>query len=250
MTPLPITLCFFTSTKGHYGRRTDWRLTLDHLDRQLPLSLFGGRICSLKITPGDEALAATMQSELEARGFKVLTATADWSRGASHQAAYMDDVCRISRDPLVHAHPYVWWVEDDGLCLSHAYPLERLLGESAHMLAADSNLLTVRLRRRDDDRGPTVADEARTDPRFFYSQHFNFQPGILRSRDFQLVAMQIERNPGAAASIQCEMLWRMVLAQFTRSLMCHAVWECDHAETIHIGIPQAEHEAAIRKYLS
>lgn len=245
MRNLPATLCLFTSTRGHFGRKTDWRVSLDHLDRQLPLTSFGGLLASLKITPGDEALAAQMQVELERRGFKVLTAVADWVRGTSHQIAYMEDVCRLSRDPLVHAQPYVWWFEDDGACICHEYTLERLLAESFRMLATDPDLLTVRLMRRCDDRGPTV-EPAEKDPRFWWSQHFNFQPAVLRARDFQLAALLVERNPQAVATIQCEMLWKMALANFTGSPFCHAVWEPDFAEVLHLGVQEPAHSAALR----
>lgn len=243
---LPITLCLFTTTKGHHKRGfTDCRITLNHLDAQLPLSLFAAKVASLKITPGDEALGGQMADELSVRGFKVLTEVAAWQRGTSHQQAYNEDIQRISRDPLVHAQPYVWWVEDDGLLDCHGCTLERLLADSARMLAENADLLTVRLRRRADDRGPEAGPQ--TDTRFFWSQHFNFQPSILRTRDFQLAALFIERNPHLAAQVQIEALWRMVLGNFTRSPLCHAVWECDHAESIHIGVPQAEHEAALRQ---
>lgn len=247
MNKLGITLCFYTSTKGHWGRKTDWKLTLDHIERQVPLSLFGGLLASLKITPGDEALAAEMEKELVSRGFKVLAATADWSRGTSHQVGYMGDVCRLARDPLVHSQPYVWWMEDDGACLSHDYTLERLLAESMRLLATDADSLTVRLMRRCDDRGPTV-EPAQQDPRFFYSQDFNFQPAVLRARDFQIGALCIERNPQFAAAVQCEQLWRMVLDNFSRSELRHIVWEPDFAEVLHLGVPQADHDQLVKQH--
>src|SRR3954470_5278945 len=109
MTPLPITLCLFTSTKGHFGHKDVYRATLTHLDRQLPISLFGQRVAHLKVTPGDEAIAADMVADLTAHGFKVLTTVADWSRGQSHQAAYMADVVKLSKEPSIYEQPYVLW---------------------------------------------------------------------------------------------------------------------------------------------
>ncbi len=247
MNKLPITLVFMTSSKGHWGRKTDWKLTLDQLEKQIPLSSFGGLLASLKITPGEEALAAEMEKELVSRGFKVLTATADWSRGTSHQVGYMNDACRLARDPLVHSHPYVWWVEDDGVCLSHDYTLERLLAESMKMLATDADLMSVRLMRRCDNRGPTV-QPPQTDPRFFYSEDFNLQPAVLRARDFQLTGLLLERNPEKVGTVQCERLLRMILDSFTRSKLRHAVWEPDFAEVLHLGIPQSEHDQFVKQH--
>lgn len=241
MNQLPISVCFFTSTRGHFSRKTDWKLTLDHLDKQIPLSSFGGLLASLKITPGEEEIAAAMEKELTGRGFKVLTATADWTRGTSHQIAYMSDVCRLARDPIVHSQPYIWWMEDDGVCLSHIYTLDRLLAASISLLADDANLVSVRLMRRCDNRGPTVESTAR-DPRFFYSHDVNLQPLLLRARDFQLLALGLERNWEAVKTVQCERLIRMILDSFTTSQFRHIVWEPDFAEVFHTGIPQSEHE--------
>ena len=82
---LPITLALFTTTKGHFGRRTDWRVSLDHLDKQLPLSLFGAKVASLKVTPGDEERGHEMKRQLEERGFTVMAQVGEWVRGSSHQ---------------------------------------------------------------------------------------------------------------------------------------------------------------------
>lgn len=246
MTRAPITLLFFTTTRGHFSRRTDWKLTLDDIDRQLPLSTFGARLASLKVTPGDEEIGAVMQRELEARGFRVIAITADWQRGHSHQVAYCEDAIRLSRQPEVHAHPYVWWIEDDGAIRCHDGSLARLLADSTSMLAADPDLLTVRLRRRADDRGPVVP-VTYGDPRLFHSEDLNFQPFVARARDLQLAALCVERNPEAQATVQIERLWRVVFDSFSRSRLRHAVWECEHAEVWHLGVPQAEHEAACRQ---
>lgn len=243
MRKLPVTLVFLTTSKGHFGRRTDWRLTLADIDRQLPLEHFGGLVASLKVTPGDEAIGREMEAELVARGFKVSTAVAAWSRGTSHQVAYNQDLIRISQHPEVHAQPYVWVIEDDGAILIHNGSLEKLLADSVALLASDPNVVSVRLRRRGDDRGPEVP--CPWGPRLFASQDLNFQPWLARSRDFQLAALCIERAPALQAAMQIEMLWRHVMDGFTRSACRHAVWECDVAESIHLGVPEPAHSAAL-----
>ncbi len=232
---LPITLAFFTSTKQHFGFKDIYRTTLNHLDRQLPISWFGQRVVSLKVTPGDEAIAADMVADLERRGFEVLTTVGNWSRGQSHQKAYMDDVVKLSKHPSVYKQPYVLWLEDDSTISPHQCSVEDLLLRGCQMLAEDNELTSVRLLRA-TDLGTSPSVGPIDDGRFFYSPHVNFQPLTLRSRDFYLAARFVEENPQAAAQVQCEALWRAVLEPFSRSEKRHLVWHPSYAETIHLGV--------------
>lgn len=235
MTPFPISLILFTSTKGHFGHKDVYLKTLIHLDRQIPLSLFGGRVAHVKVSVGEESFGEEMAGELEKRGFTVLVTIADWSRGQSHQAAYMADVVKVSKESSIYSRPYVLWFEDDQTITPHAVSAERLLLQSCKLLAQDNELVSVRLLRRGDlSTSPILKQEAN----WFYSPHVNFQPLLLRSRDFYLAAKIVEQNPQLTAVTQCEMLWRLVLADFSRSEHKHIVYNPDYAETIHLGTPE------------
>ncbi len=237
--PLPISLCFWTSTKGHFGHRDVWRATLAHLDRQIPLRTFGALIAHVKVTPGEETLGAEMCKDLCKLGFETIATVADWSRGQSHQMAYMQDVVKLSKESAVYTQPYMLWLEDDQTITPHACSAEDLLLRSCRMLALDNELTSVRLLRASDlSTSPMVTEDSTThDSRWFHSPHFNFQPALLRSRDFYLGARLVEANPEGAATIQCEMLWRMVLTIFSRSPRQHRVYHPSFAETIHLGTP-------------
>lgn len=245
MKPLPISLCFYTSSKGHWGRSTDYRVTLDHWDKHVPLRTFGQLIAHVKVSPNEEWEAAGMAQELVDRGFHVICTTAAWSRGLSMQSGYMADVVTVSKERRVYNQPYYLHLEDDSPLLSHKRTLEDALLHSCRLLAEDHELVTVRTRRRADDRGPEVA-HPKPDPRWFYSQDVNLQPLLMRSSTFYQLAQVLERNPEACQHVQCEALWRAILDQFSRSPHRHLVWECDEIEAAHIGVPQAEHEAALR----
>ncbi len=237
--PLPIALCLFTSTKGHFGHRDVYRTTLNHLDRQVPLNTFGARVAHIKVGSSveEQAIATVMEADLEGYGFEVITTVADWSRGQSHQLAYMEDVVRVSKHPSVTRQPYMLWLEDDSTITPHECSAEDLLLRSCQMLADDNELTSVRLLRAGDLSTSPMVDEVGADARFFHSPHFNFQPALLRSRDFYLGARLVEANPEGAATIQCEMLWRMVLTIFSRSPRQHRVYHPSFAETIHLGTP-------------
>lgn len=241
---IPISLCLFTSTKGHWGRRTDYEVTLNHWDRQIPLDDFAVKVAHLKVSPGDGEIAVTMERELVRRGFKVLTTTTEWSRGMSHQVAYMEDVVKMSKEPMLYRSPYILWLEDDSVAVCIKYPLRRLLAESVRLLEGNPDHLTVRLLRAGDlDTSPVLKHETG----YFYSPHFNFQPAIMRSTTFYLGALVVERNWHLAATAQCEMLWRLVLAPMSRSNLCHIVWHPEVAHTVHLGCPQDDYAKALKQ---
>lgn len=235
---LPIVFCLFTSTKGHWGTRDLYKATLDHWDRQIPLSLFGERIAHIKVSSNDEAIGATIQGDLESRGFHVIITHADWSRGQSHQLGYMGDVVRVSKERRVYSQPYMLWAEDDSICVSHEDSLADLWLKSIRMLEEDHELVSVRLLRKCDEDGTLVVPEAARNPRWFHCPHFNVQPLLLRSRDFYLVGRALEGNPTAVAQVQCEMLLRLILESFSRSDCRHRVYRTTYAETVHLGVPQ------------
>lgn len=235
---LPISICFFTSTKGHFGHKDVYRKTLLHLDRQLSLDSFGGKFAHIKVTPGEEDIALEMAHILESWGFEVEQTVASWHRGNSHQSAYMSDVVKLSKNPAIYHQPYVLWLEDDSTITPRKTGIWDLLGSSCQRLKEDNELVSVRLLRKGDLASSPMVEPMKEGDNFFYSPHFNFQPAILRSRDFYLACKVVEDNPGATAVTQCEMLWRFILANFSRSDKKHMVYHPGYAETIHLGTPE------------
>ncbi len=248
MNTLPITFCLFGSTKGHFGRKTDYKTTLDHWNRQVPLSLFN-LIAHLKVTPGDEQLAVDMKDDLERRGFRVLTTTAAWTRGLSHGAAYLSDAVTVSKDPAVYTRSYFLWAEDDSPLVPHRLSVEDLLLQSCQLLADSHEVLSARVMRRGDTLFPV--DDQPVGPAGFWSKNFDFQPSIMRSIDFYRVGIILEANPQACNQVQCEMLWRIAMDGFSRSPRKHWVYDpVTEAETIHLGVPSPDHEAALQRLAS
>ena len=252
MNKLPITIGFFTSTKGHHNRKTDYKITLDNWNKQIPLVLFN-LVAHIKVTPGEEAVGEDMKRDLESRGFKVIITVADWKRGLSHGAAYLGDMVKMSKSFLFtdsfRNHPYFLLLEDDSPVVCYKRSLENILLSSCDMLAGRIDLLTVRFMRRADNPCPVEDSKGvKSDNEdYFYSKNVDFQPVLMRAIDFYRAGMVFESNQEACQNVQCELLFRMVMDQFSRSYLKHIVWKPDFAETVHIGIPQPEHEAAIKK---
>lgn len=247
MRDLPISLALFTSTKGHFSRVSDFRVTLDHWDKQIPLSRFN-LIAHIKVSPGQEALGDQMRDELVARGFHVIQTKGAWARGLSHGAAYLGDMVTVSKCVKVYERPYFLLLEDDSPVISHKLSLEDLLLQSCQFLEKDHELISVRLIRRGDYEGgvPEVIKPPR-DNRFFFSPNTDFQPTILRSLHYYLLCMQLEQNPQLCEQVHCERLWRLILDNFSRSPYRYMVYRPDFAETVHIGVSQEDYSAAITK---
>lgn len=77
MTPIPVTICLFTSSQGHFKVRTRYLETLESLAGQIPLSQFVKLIAHIKVSPGDESFASEMRGNLTSRGFRVIETTGD-----------------------------------------------------------------------------------------------------------------------------------------------------------------------------
>jgi hypothetical protein len=232
---IPISLIFFTSTKGHYDHKGIYLDTLNHLDKQIPLDSFSVKIAHIKVSPDEMGLLPIMETELVKRGFKTIVSIASWDRGQSHQNEYMKDVIKVSKEKALYSNPHVLWLEDDSVILPGNVSLEARLHEMTRLVDYSPDILSCRfIRRADYDGGVPVFNG---DGRVFFSPYFDFQPSILRSRDFYLAAKTIEDNIDKTAQVQCEMLWRLVLAPFSRAELKHLVWYPNECETVHLGVP-------------
>lgn len=235
MTKLPIAICLFTSTKGHFGHST-LEATLRHLDRQIPLSQFGGLYAHIKVTPGEEAVADAMLNELCLYGFVVEQTVGAWSRGTSHGQEYLKDQRKASQSRVVQSQPYTLLLEDDSTMSPAKGDLITLLSQMVTSLEIDHNLVSTRFIRACDWYGgvPTIGPVGDT----FYSPNHDMQPGIVRSRDYLIAHKIIEDNWAQLSHLQCELVMRIALDTLSRSPNRHMVWHPSKGESIHLGTPE------------
>lgn len=236
MNSLPIVVTLYTSTKGHWGCKDLYLHTINHLNKECPLSYFGTKLAHIKVTPGEESVAEKMESELKSRGFSVFKTVAGWSRGTEHQHGYLGDMRTVSMLQEFHSQPFMLLLEDDSPFVSHSQSLTDLLGQACQELGQDHELVSLRTLRRGDLSSSPMID-AQKDSRWFWSPHFNFQPAILRTRDWYHAHRMIETNWSQVSHLQCELLLRLVFEQFSRRQTKHAVYWPDYAETFHLGTP-------------
>lgn len=242
MSRLP-TLLLFMTTKGQCGARMIYRATLDHLDRDLPLNQWGARAAHIKITPGEEHIADLMCADLERRGFVVETATAHWEKGMTHFTEYLKDQIKMSQHPVVCDNALVYWTDSDYAALCHRDPYPRVLARMCQLVESSPDILSARFLREEDGMDPVVAREPERD--LFWSRDFNWQPLVMRSRDFYLACRVIQDHWAAASQMHGEALWREALKTFSRSTRQHAVWLPEYAQCANLGVPN-HHEVAKR----
>lgn len=234
---IPVSLLFFTSTKGHWGFRDIYKTTLALLDRQIPLVQFNVKVAHIKVTPGEEIAAHAMTGYLESIGFKVLTTSAEWSHNTSHGNQYLRDIITMSRESSIYSNPHVWWWEDDWHLDCHQDRLDTVLSRMTRFVDSSPDHLSTRFILRSAYEGG-VANLGEADADSFFSPFTDFQPAIWRSRDFYLAAKTIEDNWDKVQGIHIEQLWRMVTDPLSRSQYKHKVWLPNYAEPIHLGCPE------------
>lgn len=236
---LPICLAIYLTAKGHYGSRTLYRATLEHLDKQIPLTSFATRVASIKVQEGEDEAAEAIAGDLRARGFRVLLPRGQWARGASHFAECLKDQRAVSLLPEVNDCAYVWHNDDDGIILSHKDPLDHVLARMTRLLSGSADTVTARFLRQEDLPATMVILTQPTEPegQLLWTKDCNWQSPLLRSLDYHHMARVIEANWSTAIQMHGEALWREVLGSFSRGPRQHAVWHPDYAESVHLGVP-------------
>lgn len=233
MIKLPISVCLFTTTKGHYGCTTLYQDTLNHLNRQIPLSQFGALVAHIKVSIGGESIGDSIESDLKGRGFLVLKTTGDWKRGESHQQEYLRDMNTIARNQTVQSQPYMLLLEDDSSFACHKTDLLDCLSRMIGVLENDMNVTSSRFLRSND---LFTTPMTGTEKDYFWAAHFNFQPAILRSRDFFLANKVLQNSWNEASKLHCETAMGLALNQLSYTDRNHMVWFPEYAEAYHIGI--------------
>lgn len=209
--------------------------TINYLDRQIPLSSFGTLYAHIKITPGEEDIGAQIESNLMSRGFRVEKTLGEWKRGQSHGHAYLADMNRASQSPVIQSQPYMLLLEDDSLFTCHGDDLVLCLSRMTDALARDPELVSTRFLRRNDWDGGVPVIRAAKD--HFFSPNLDFQPAILRSRDYLIANKVIEDHWDELSHLQCELIMRIAFDTLSRGPERHMVWLPDYAETYHLGSP-------------
>ena len=146
-----LTICLFTTTKGHWDIKDRYLETIEGLDNQINLKNFefGRLIANIKVSPEekDSGIHKKMVSDLGRFGFKIYERYGSWSHfSETHQNEYGQDIIDnyVNRDIRSE---YVLHLEDDFLFCSKEGELSDWFGKCIDLLDNNAHLLQVRIAR-------------------------------------------------------------------------------------------------------
>lgn len=192
MTPIPITFCLMTTTKGHFGVKDRFGQTLRSFDAAFPLAEYSSRVAHIKVSPDEDVRMEAMTEAIKLHGFDVWRTRGVWAHGQdSHQLEYIKDALKMVDQIKT---PYVLMVEDDWQVKTYSGDLIDYLKRGVQYLEEDPGLVQVRIPRWSNEltringlmakhglkRFATKADEYH-----FRHDDFSMNPALYRTRDLR-----------------------------------------------------------------
>lgn len=251
---LPITLLFFTTTKGHFDRRDIYAKTLKDWNDNSYLNLFEYKYAHIK--DGGEQNVDEMVAKFNNYWFdKVLVTEGKFQHfSPSHSLGQLQDIGKLAAEINKDETPYLLILEDDWLVRTKNkdFDLSHFLERAMFFLDENPNISQVRIPRHlnDFEHYKTLRPEADS----FYSQNdiYSFNPHIARTEDLQIISNSVAAN----AEIITEYINKgminseLTFTQFARQLRGdYGFWSfsSDLIQAFHIGTPENEEDKIIEK---
>lgn len=188
-----ITLCLYTSTKGHFGRKDIYQKTVNSLLAQFPAERWGRMIASIKYDDASYEQCSCMATWLQDKGFLVISDKGEWKHGdSSHQLGYLGDMARIN--DCVQTE-YLAHFEDDFLIKSLDDSLNDWPEKATAILKNYQNIIQVRVPRYSNEEQRINGLMARhgingfayphDGGEFIWSNDWSNNPYVARTRDLR-----------------------------------------------------------------
>ena len=191
----PITVCLYTSTKGHFGKTDIYEQTVKSLFDQAPKEVWGALLANVKEggTMADAIIGAGMAQWLEAKGFTVCNPKGEWRHGDhSHQEEYIKDM--MSLISMVKTQ-YILHMEDDWIIKPYINCLEYWIHEATSILATHPEIVQVRIPRYSNEldringlfkkHGIDGRAQWEESNKWFFQNDWANHPSIIRTRDLR-----------------------------------------------------------------
>jgi len=148
MNKIPLTVCLYTSAKGHFDRKDIYQKTVNSLFSQIPANSFERLIAHIKVKDYDEIeneQGIKMVDWLEEKGFTVLVSYGDWKHGnQSHQSEYINDMKTVTKNLNSE---YILFLEDDWEIKPFERDLEYWIYRATELLKNNASITQVRIPR-------------------------------------------------------------------------------------------------------
>jgi len=258
MHPNNLTVCLYTSSKGHFGRST-YQRTVQSLLAQVPASSWGDLLSHIKVdpTPEGEAKAKEMAAFLREHGFHGRTTVGQWRHNDdSHQLGFLQDQMTL----LGHVTtPYIYFSEDDWQVRPYEFDLEYWLHEAVSILDKDPSIVQVRIPRftNEMDRinglkakhnidGRAVMDLIES--RWFRQNDWSNHPHVARTRDLR-AALTFIAKTNLPRHSEHGMGRAMALLSWNETGLPFACFNPEMIRCGHIGVASPAEEDDLTKPL-
>jgi hypothetical protein len=236
MNELPLNLLIFTTTRGHFGFQDVYKTSINFMEKKLgSLNVFSNCIAHIKVRDNDEEKSRLpeMVSFFKSKNINSIITYGNWDRGMSHQNEYLKDINKCVNTKEIQSSPFTFWFEDDspieGKDLFDSF-LKAIL-----ILQQNQDVLNIRYIREGLKENEHFYKK---DENICFSNTFDFQPNISRSRDLLCASNLINRNWEYFKNIQCEMAFRIAMENFSNSKFKFLGFNPESYFSYHIGTPE------------
>lgn len=200
-----LSLNFFCSTRTHFNSPNIYKFTLNNLFEKSSIFRNSFKIAHIKIIPNQQEIAAEIENTLkETYKFDVILKTiGNWNNDESHHHEYLKDICKLFDYPALSNYKYGYWMESDWIHLVDNF--DKYINDAIHILENNSDLLTLRYTRIDDNDiitrtgaivggGFVDSNTRETTQLFRQSKEFSFNPTFIRNRDIHFISKFVLKN--------------------------------------------------------
>ncbi len=241
-----ISLCLFTSTKGHFDQST-FKETVENWLSYCPADGWGQLLAHVKVSPGEsgEGIAVWLRN----KGFDVRITDGEWKHNDnSHHAEYLSDLGKMS---LLVDQEYVIMVEDDWLLSLKNLPLSYFINFGQTLLKKSPQLLEVRFPRFNNEverikklkekhgiNAYVLTDNNKT--LFWHSENANLHPCIRRSRDVMIALKLLKDNWASLSRLGVEQGFSLCFKSLSYDVASLGCFYPEAAQVLHIGVRTPE----------
>lgn len=237
MNKLPISLCIFSSTRGHHGRTDLHKETLNRLDIQVPISYFGQAIAHIKALPESADLMGKMIEDFKFYKVDVELSGGYWKHfDSTHNTEYLKDIIKMSE---LLTQPYTLFLEDDWVFIQKDLSILELFCKAISLLESDKDILSVRFPRNMDDNNHVHGVE---EPGTIFNKNgyiYSFNPHICRTNDLYRIS-SIVKNNFKELSFHCEHGFTRAASLVSRKTHPFYAFKPEIVQAYHIGEPPFE----------
>lgn len=235
-------LCFFTTTKGHFGRKDIYRITLESLFSKVRNSFFSRRIAHIKITPGEESVAQEMEEYLMSHGFHVLKSVGDWRHNDnSHGAEYNKDIYKVFSSKEATLDRFSFWLEDDWILNGNNIDAKFISAEK--FLGRQPEYLSVRVNaeKYEDDKvfGESIF-KVQGNNYTQWGPTFTFQPTVTKTDAVHYAYSLLQRNWEQMGHLHVELQSTYSIRSLVLNPTPFAIFPYEDLNCTHIGAPPFE----------